>query len=193
MSDVLGKLQKFVSVDFLTKEMLPVAGGFVGAKFAGKFIKDLVGPTVSGFIGSSKEATAFVNMGSQALGASLLSYAVGRFIDRSMGEKVFIGAVVSIGHELLKLIVPALLGDKVAADLGLSGFGDISDSMRDAVSRRVEAQLSGMGEFMNVTALRPQLNGLGMGEYVNTTALRPQGAFAPALRDSGMGDGDSIL
>jgi len=173
---VLGRAQKFVDIGFWTDTALPVAGGFIGAKLAGGFVWGILGEQVFK-VTTADTLGKVVRIGSDVLGTSILSWAVGNFIGKAMAEKVFLGGVVSVAHSVLQML---LGGTDIGRAVGLSGMGnDIADRMRAAVARRVQASLAGhMGTYLNINELQPQgMAGGRLGAYVNITDLASQAGY----------------
>ena len=158
-------------MSFWTDTALPSVGGFVGSKVVGGMIYNVVGPTITGFAGAKAEP--FVRAATTALGGAALSWAAGNFLSRKMEQAVWLGAVVSVSHSLLKAVLP----DNIQSAIGLSGMGDdLSERMKRAVAQRVQQELSGVGNYLTQPELRPQM--AGVGEYITDVALRRQNGYA---------------
>lgn len=188
VSGILARAKQFINVDFWTKTAVPVAGGYIGSRLAGKFISDGIKGYVAAQLVGNPALVKAVEIGSEVLGVSAMSWAAGRFLGKDLGDKVFLGGVVSIAHAVVKMLLDQI-APTISAQLGLSGLGsDLSERMKAAVSQRVARELQGygMGAYLSAENLRAQrLNGLG--EYVTDTALRSQRGYAPTpggdLRD----------
>jgi hypothetical protein len=182
---IIEKAGRFVDVSFWTDTALPAAGGFIGSKLVGGMVYGLIGEKLLG-VAATDAAAPWVRAGADALGTAVLSWGVGKFISKPMGEMVFLGGVVSIAHSILKAL---LGGTEIGKSLGLSGIGeDLTERMKEAVTRRLEAELSGVGAYLNENDLRVQMAGMnGVGEFVTETALRLQPDYGPTpagdLRD----------
>lgn len=180
VGDITGKVKSFIDVRFLTQTAVPATAGFLATKVVGNMVADQIAGFVK--VAPTDRSYPFVRIGSQALTAAGLSYAIGRFVGREQGKAAFLGGAIAVLHSILKEIVP--VSDQSKYGL-LDGLGsDLTARMRDAVQRRVEERLNGYGAYLNRTDLRPQPE---MGAYVNLTDLRRQPAFAPSpsadLRD----------
>lgn len=180
---VMGNLGKFVDVKFWTETGLPAAVGYFGSKAAGGFVMSLIPATLTAQIPSV--AQPFVKMTIDAVGGSVLAWAVGRFYDKKAGDAVWLGTVVNVAHSLLKQL---LGGTDIARTIGLDGLGDdLADRMRGEIARRVEAsinggRLNGVGSYLRTTNLN---------EYVTEPALRMRAAYSPgnALGDENVDNG----
>lgn len=187
LEGVLHGAGRFIDIDFWTKTALPAAAGFVGTKIVGGFVTGLVAENVLK-ISSADAAYPWVRLGGDILSASALSWAVGRFVDKRMGQTVFLGGVVSIAHSVLKMLLGGTdIGRAIGLD-GLSGLGeDLSAQMKRAVAQRVAAELSGanLSTYMTDVDLQRQLSGPTLNEFVTDVALRRQPAYGPTgdLRD----------
>lgn len=184
---VLGRVQDLVDVSFWTDTALPVTAGFLGSKVVGGAVFGLVGEKLLG-VKSGDKAAPFVRAGSNAIAGAALAWAAGSFLGRQYEEPIWLGTVVSVAHDLLKAL---LGGTEIAKAIGLEGFGeDLTKKMQEAVARRVQAELSGMGTYLTAEALQRQsaLQGIGHhGEFLTENALRRQSDYAPTpgadLRD----------
>ncbi len=169
---ILGRVQSFLGIGFWTETALPATAGFLGTKVVGKAISTFLGGILK--TDEASMAGKAVKIGSQALAASALSFLVSRFLGQKRGQAVFIGGVVSVAHAVLMEIIPA--GDFRHA-IGLDGLGDdLSSRMREAVQRRVEAELSGMGTYMTQPDTMRRLD--GMGAYVTDNEVRRQAEYS---------------
>lgn len=181
ISGVVSRVKSFTDIRFWTETALPATAGFMGTKVVGGLIYGFVGEKLMGLTGVEAHAP-YVKIGSQAIAAAGLSLLVSRFVGAKQGQAVFVGGVISVTHALLKQI---LGGTQIASAIGLDGLGDdLSSRMREAVSRRVEQNLRGMGTYLTLER-GTRMN--GMGAYVTERELRARQNFAPApnadLRD----------
>jgi len=173
---VLSKAQSFLDVQFWMQTAVPAAGGFLGTKM----VSGMISGAISKYVGEQTGiAGTVVRLGSDVLAASGLSWLAGRFLGKKYGDAVFIGGVVGITHSLLREL---LGGTAIGNAIGLSGLGaDLSERMREAVARRVEAELSGMGSYLTQDAFQPQAL---LGAYLTEQAMIPQMATDRGLRAS---------
>lgn len=195
---ILSRLGEFVDIGFWTETGIPVVGGFVlsrtlGAKVYGFISEKITLPTA---------VAPFLRIASDAVSGAALSWAVGRFLPignkAKIAQGIWLGTVVNVAYSVLKEVLPSGVKDAI----GLSGLGqnsDLSSKMRDAVARRVEAELSGYGMSAYLTQRESRLDGMGayltqralqdqgVGEFVTDRQLRSQNDYGPTpsgdLRD----------
>lgn len=192
ISGVMKRAEKFIDVGFWTDYALPGAVGFAVTKVGGGLIREGLAKVFTAPTGTLGTVFRF---GTDALSASVLSWLVGRFIGKKYEERVFFGGVVAIAHGVLKEVAG---GTTIGRYMGLDGLGDdLSSQMKDAVAKRLEAELSGgvgnTGAFLTEREMVPQasiagdsgVNGGMVGAFVTETALRMQPGYAPTsdLRD----------
>ena len=177
LGGVLGKTGRFMSVQFWTQTALPGVAGFIGTKAVGTTLFDFVNDKVL-HLSAADAVYPWARLGADVVGLSALTYGINRFVSRSMSENVFLGGAFSIAISVLKLLLPADIQSKV----GLAGIGngdDLSSRMRQAVANRVQADLAGMGTYLNEGDLR-QRTAQGMGEFLTEDRLRSRGAYSPS-------------
>jgi len=187
VGEITGKLSKFIDVNFWIETGVPAVGGFVGSKFLGAIIYDNLGKKLTDAVGAAAEP--FVRAAGNAVAGAVLAMGVGKILKKpKMADGIWLGTVVSVAHDLLRAILPA----SIKSAIGMSGLGeDVSSRMREAVARRVEAEMAGlngtngMGTFLTQREMEPQMSGLN--EFITDTELRRQNGYSasPAgdLRD----------
>ena len=178
-------LQSFIDVKFWTETGLPAASGYFGSKAVGGFVMSLLPAAVTSQVPAV--AQPYLKMAIDAVGGSVLAWAVGNFYSKKAADAVWLGTVVNVAHSLLKQLIG---GTEIAKTIGLDGLGDdLANRMRDEIARRVEAsvnggRLNGVGSYLRTT-------NTNLNEYVTDRALRMRPAYAPgnALGDENVDNG----
>jgi hypothetical protein len=179
----LGRVKKFIDVNFWIDTAAPAAGGFAASKVIGAMIYE--GLDKVGLVKALPlQAVPYVRIAANAAGGAALAWAFGKFVDRKWEQPIWLGTVVAVAHDVLRLLIG---GTDIGKAIGFSfsGMGnDLEERMKAAVERRV-AELAGVGTYLNQTDLQRQMSGYG--EFVTNTGLQRQPGYAASpgadLRD----------
>jgi len=163
---LMGTVSKLTDVDLWTKTILPIAGGFVGARIVSyQAVKLIAGAK----FGTDIKFDGIVKHGA-TLGASvLLSAGVGIATkDTDMAAKVLAGGLVAF--------LGGLLDDLLGADYkklsGMGDFGSLADDLTDELKARISE------------GVRQQIdNGGGGGGQVSSFVTQQDLNVAPRLGD----------
>jgi hypothetical protein len=139
--------RELTNVNFWTREILPLAGGFLGTGFVAAQARNLIGLSDTGIV---KHLT---NIG----GALVLSSATALISkDRALTSRVFAGGLVYAVYGILHDLIG---GTEVGKALGLSGLGHgLSNDLKRRISRSVahdvNAYSGGVSDFLTSQDLR---------------------------------------
>lgn len=183
-ASIISRVKSLIDVSFWTETALPGAAGYVASKSLGQMIYNYIPVTL---LTTVPQVQPFFLAGCQAVAGAGLSWGVGKFVGKKQGDAVWLGALVNVSVTLLTTLLQTY-APSIATSMGLSGLGnDVSDRLKEAVTKRVQASLSGYlttGHLRNNTA-----RNLLHGTYMTTDSLSPKTAYSPATRMS-MADGD---
>lgn len=160
-------MKTMVDVRFWTETALPVAGGFFGSKLLGSQAYNLIFSSGTTPLAAMLPLPTipYVRLALNAVSGAGMAWAAEKFVSKKVADGIWIGTIVGVASSLLKNLLDAF-APGVSTSLGLSGLagldGDISSQMKDAVVRRVQANL---GTYMTQKSL-------------NRGVVRPMGSFA---------------
>lgn len=160
-----------IDVRFWTETALPVAGGFFGSKLLGSQIwNNLLPNSVTSMV--PMVAIPYVRLGLNAVSGAGMAWAAEKFVSKKVADGIWIGTIVGVASSLLKNLLDAF-APGVSGSLGLSGLagldGDISSQMKDAVVRRVQANL---GTYMTKNSLNRGIVRPSLSAYQTRAALQ---------------------
>lgn len=172
---VLGRAKSLIDVSFWTDTGIPAAVGFFGSKALGNQLYNLIPNVVLTNIPS--QAWPFVRAVTNTVAGAGMAWAAGRFYKKAAGDAIWLGTVVNVAYSLLQTL---LGGTSFAAAIGLSGLGDgASDRLKEAVTRRVQSQLSG---YLTTGAMRRNTARPLSGSYMTVDSLKPSTSYDPSPR-----------
>jgi len=161
-----GTVGKLTDIELWTKTILPIAGGFVGAKIVSYQAVKLIAPTGTQFTGLVKHGAT--------LGAGvLLSAGVGIVTkDTDMAAKVLAGGLVAF--------LGGLLDDLLGADYkklsGMGDFGsladDLTDELKARISEGVRSQFESGGQVSSFVTQQDLNAAPRLGDFMTQQALR---------------------
>lgn len=174
---ILARAKSLIDVSFWTDTGLPTAVGFLGSRTLGGLLHQY---TLTQFAGIATTSTyyPYTKAACDALSGAALAWAAGKFYKKQAGDAVWMGTIVNVAFSLLK----TLFGSQSWAPMvGLSGLGqDVSDRLKEAVTKRVQAQL---GSYLTTGRLRTNTARHGMaGSYMTVDSLSPKTTFDPSPR-----------
>ena len=149
-------VKELTNVNFWTREILPLAGGFLGTGFVAAQARSLIGLSDTGIV---KHLT---NIG----GALVLSSATALISkDRALTSRVFAGGLVYAVYGILHDLIGKT---EVGKALGLSGLGhghglssDLRSRIANSVASDVDAYEGGVSDFLTSQSLRSDTDYLG--------------------------------
>jgi len=171
----LARVKSLVDVRFWTETGVPAAVGFFGSKALGGLIHQYTLTQFAG-IGPTSVYYPFTKALADTVAGAALAWGAGRFYNKKAGDAIWLGTVVNVAYSLLK----SLFGNtSIGQMIGLSGLGnDVSDRMKEAVVRRVQASL---GSYLTTDALRTNMVRGNMGSYLTKRDLA-QNTYDPSPR-----------
>jgi hypothetical protein len=170
VNDVMNRAKSLIDIKFWTETGIPAAGGFFGSKALGGLLHQYTLTQFAG-IGPTSAYYPYTKAVADTVAGAVMAWATSRFYSKKAGDAIWLGTVVNVAYSLIRQVMNQF-APGLAASIGLSGLGnDLSDRMKDAVTQRVRASLSG---YLTTGELRRNL-------------VRPMGAYATEMnvrRDS---------
>jgi hypothetical protein len=181
VSGIIGRVKSMIDVSFWTETGLPATVGFFGSKALGQMVYNYIPVTL---LTTVPQVQPFFLAASQALSGAGMAWATGKFLGKKQGDAVWLGTVVNVSYTLISTLLKAY-APSVAASIGMSGMGDaVSDRLKEAVTKRVQASLSG---YLTVNKLRTNTAHHGQralhGSYMTVESLNPKTSFRPGRMD----------
>jgi len=171
LAALTGTVTKLTEVDLWTKTILPIAGGYVGAKIASYQIVKLIGGEKFGTADGIKYE-GIVKHGATLGSSVLLSAGVGMVTkDTDMAAKVLAGGLVAF--------LGGLLDDLLGADYkklsGVGDFGglaaDLTEELKARISSGVRRQIESGGQVSSFVTQQDLNLAPRLGDYVTQQAL----------------------
>ena len=160
---VMARAKSLIDVRFWTETGVPVTVGFFASKSLGGLLHAQTLERFAG-IGPTSAYFPYTKALADTVAGAGLAWLVGRFYNKKAGDSVWLGTVVNVAAGIIKQVLNQF-APGIAASIGMSGMGDdLSDRMKEAVTNRVRASLSG---YLNTTALQ-------------RNTVRPMGSYATA-------------
>jgi hypothetical protein len=172
--DIMHRMKSMVDVRFWTETALPVAGGFFGSKLVGSQLYGLIFSSGSSPLASMLpiQTIPYVRLALNAVSGAGMAWAAEKFVSKKVADGIWIGTIVGVASSLLKNLLDAF-APGVSSSLGLSGLagldGDVSSQMKDAVVRRVQANL---GVYMTQKSLNRGIVRPSLSAYQTRAALQ---------------------
>jgi hypothetical protein len=170
---IMARMNSMMDVRFWTETALPVAGGFFGSKLAGFQLYSLIFQSGSSPLAAMLPLPTipYVRLALNAVSGAGMAWAAEKFVSKKVADGIWIGTIVGVASSLLKNLLDAF-APGVSGQLGLSGLagldGDISSQMKDAVVRRVQANL---GVYMTQKSLNRGIVRPSLSAYQTRSAL----------------------
>jgi hypothetical protein len=171
---IMNRMSSMMDVRFWTETALPVAGGFFGSKLVGSQLYGLIFSSGSSPLAAMLPLPTipYVRLALNAVSGAGMAWAAEKFVSKKVADGIWIGTIVGVASSLLKNLLDAF-APGVSSQLGLSGLagldGDISSQMKDAVVRRVQANL---GTYMTKNSLNRGIVRPSLSAYQTRAALQ---------------------
>jgi hypothetical protein len=180
---IVNRVKSMIDVSFWTETGVPATVGFFGSKALGQMVYNYIPVTL---LTTVPAVQPFFLAGTQALSGAGLAWAAGKFLGKKQGDAVWLGTVVNVSYTLIQTLLNTY-APGMAASIGMSGMGDdVSSRLKDAVTKRVQASLSG---YLTVGKLKTNTARPLHGSYMTVDSLSRKTSYSPATRMS-MGEND---
>jgi len=166
--------KKVIDLDFVTGELLPMAGGFFGSRVVSGILNDQA-------VKLGLPASGLTKHVANLAAAGVVATAVNFVASSETATRVLGGGLFNFFVALVR----DLLGDSPVGPY-LSDFSDITQEMKDRIIGNVSRQLSGTGDYLTYEAYgaSPHLS-----DYVTSQAMN----VAPHLGGASSGGGVADL